>query len=185
MDIFAHGLWAGAAAKVARNKKPSLNLNFWKVVWWGVFPDLFAFTIPFIWLFWNLIFGDFNFADFPRPEAGEPPTALNQFFVFRLASSLYNFSHSAIIFLIVFGIILLILRRPVWELLGWFLHILIDIPTHSYRFYPTPFLWPLSGWKFDGFPWGNPWFLIINYAAIVITYYLLRKKNSMQRLSSK
>jgi len=140
-----------------------------------VFPDLFAFTIPFIWLFGNLIFGGMSFADLPRPGEIEPAPQ-DTLPIFRLTSTLYNISHSAIIFLIVFGVVFLILRRPLWELGGWFIHILLDIPTHSYQFYPTPFLWPLSGWKFDGFSWGTPWFLILNYSAIIIAYWLLRRK---------
>ena len=140
-----------------------------------MFPDLFAFTIPFIWLFGNLIFGGMSFADLPRPGEIEPAPQ-DTLPIFRLTSTLYNISHSAIIFLIVFGVVFLILRRPLWELGGWFIHILLDIPTHSYQFYPTPFLWPLSGWKFDGFSWGTPWFLILNYSAIIIAYWLLRRK---------
>ncbi|KND48127.1 MAG: hypothetical protein AB201_00835 [Parcubacteria bacterium C7867-006] len=174
MDIFAHGLWAGAAYKGA-NKKREKPLKLWQAAFWGVFPDLFAFTIPFIWLFGNLLFGGMSLADIPRPDAVEPMPQ-NALPIFNLASMLYSFSHSAIIFLIVFGITFLIFRRPIWELGGWFIHILLDIPTHSYQFYPTPFLWPLSGWKFDGFSWGTPWFLILNYSAIIIVYLFLRRK---------
>ena len=174
MDIFAHGLWAGAAYK-AVNKKAKKPLNVRLAGFWGVFPDLFAFTLGFAWLFGNLIFGDMSFTDLPRPDSVEPAPQ-DTLPIFRLTSMLYSISHSAIIFLIVFGVVFLILRRPLWELGGWFIHILLDIPTHSYQFYPTPFLWPLSGWKFDGFSWGTPWFLILNYLAIIIAYWLLRRK---------
>ena len=64
-------------------------------------------------------------------------------------------------------------------MLGWGLHILIDIPTHSYQFYPTPLLWPVSSWKFNGFSWTTPWFIIVNYLAILLVYallYILRKR---------
>lgn len=175
MDIFAHGLWTAAAAKTINKKSPK-HLNVLRAAFWGIFPDLFAFTIPFVWLFWNIAFNGLSFADIPHPDAGEPPAALNQFPIFQLASALYNISHSAVVFAVVFGVVYFIMRRPVWELTGWLLHIIIDIPTHSYQFYPTPFLWPLSGWKFDGFPWGTPWFLILNYTAILIVYILLRRK---------
>ena len=175
MDIFAHGLWAGATYK-AVNKKAKKPLNVRLAGFWGVFPDLFAFTLGFAWLFGNLIFGDMSFTDLPRPDSVEPAPQ-DTLPIFRLTSMLYSISHSAIIFLIVFGVVFLILRRPLWELGGWFIHILLDIPTHSYQFYPTPFLWPLSGWKFDGFSWGTPWFLILNYSAIIIAYWLLRRKN--------
>lgn len=55
MDIFSHGLWAGAAYK-AVNKKAKKPLNVWLAGFWGVFPDLFAFTIGFAWIFGSLIF---------------------------------------------------------------------------------------------------------------------------------
>ena len=181
MDIFAHGLWAGAAYK-AINRKAKKPFNIKMAAFWGVFPDLFAFTIPFVWLFGNIIFGGMSFTDIPRPDAVEP-VPQDTFPIFNLAAMLYSISHSAIIFLIVFGIVFLIFRRPIWELGGWLIHIILDIPTHSYQFYPTPFLWPLSGWKFDGFPWGTPWFLIPNYLAIIVVYFFLRNKkkpNPMQ-----
>lgn len=177
MDIFSHGLWAGAAYK-AINKKAKKPLNAWLAGFWGIFPDLFAFTIPFIWLLWNLAFAGLNFSDIPRSDLVEPAPR-DSLPIFRLTSLLYSLSHSAIIFFIVFGIVYLIFHRPIWELGGWFIHILLDIPTHSYQFYPTPFLWPVSDWKFDGFSWGTLWFLILNYLAVVIVYLLLRnKKNS-------
>ena len=81
--------------------------------------------------------------------------------------------------LLVFGIAFLIFRRPIWELGGWLIHILLDIPTHSYRFFPTPVFWPFSGWKFNGLSWATPWFLIVNYAAIIIIYLLLRRKKEL------
>ncbi|MEK7463454.1 MAG: hypothetical protein AAB621_03800 [Patescibacteria group bacterium] len=185
MDIFAHGLWAGAVYKGA-NKKLEKPLKVWRAAFWGVFPDLFAFTIGFIWLFGNFIFGGMSFSDLPRPDLVEPAPDELIFgngtiqgaasFIVRLTAILYSASHSAIIFFIVFGIVFLIFRRPIWELGGWFIHILLDIPTHSYQFYPTPFLWPLSDWKLDGFSWATPWFLILNYSVIIIMYWLLRRK---------
>jgi hypothetical protein len=59
------------------------------------------------------------------------------------------------------------------EMLGWALHILIDIPTHSLRFFATPFLWPLSDYRFNGISWGNRWFMLANYTALAIVYILL------------
>ena len=102
MDIFSHGLWTGAAAK-GLNRKIKKPLNFWAAVWWGVFPDLFAFTIPFLGLFW-IGFHGVNLADIPGPSAAEPPPQ-DTLWIFRLATSLYNVSHSAVIFLLVFAIV--------------------------------------------------------------------------------
>lgn len=174
MDVFSHGIWSALAAKAA-NKKIKKPLNVWLAAFWGIFPDIFAFTIPFIWLFWNLALGNMNFSDFPRPEESEPPTEV-KFPIFNLASLLYNFSHSLIVFILIFALFWLIKRRLVLELSAWFFHILIDIPTHSYKFYPTPFLWPVSDFKFDGFLWSEPWFMILNYSALAVVFILLRKK---------
>lgn len=176
MDIFAHGLWTGAIYK-ALNKKTKKPLNLWWAAFWGVFPDLFAFSIGFVWLFWDLIFGGTNFQDFPRPEDGQPNTG-NTSPIFQLSIHLYNISHSLIVFLAVSGLVFLIFRRPIWEMGGWLFHILLDIPTHTYRFFPTPIFWPFSGWKFNGISWATPLFLIANYAAIILVYFLLRPKKN-------
>jgi len=77
------------------------------------------------------------------------------------------------------GLIVFFVRRVPWEVGGWLVHILIDIPSHSYKFYPTPFLWPFSEWKFDGWSWGAPIFMIINYSLIIgvyVLFYFVNKK---------
>lgn len=195
MDILAHGIWAAIAAKAANKKlqeqpeKKSVSIGW--MAWWGVFPDLFAFTIPFSVLIFNLITGGMSFSDFPRPENVEPAHAGAEK-AFGIAPYLYNVSHSAVAFLVVFyGIWLLrgahakkegktFLSVLPFPLLGWLLHILIDIPTHSYDFYPTPFLWPVSEFKIDGISWGVRWFMLLNYSSILLAYTLLflKKKKS-------
>lgn len=188
MDILSHGLWAGAVAK-AINLKRQRPINVWLTAFWGVFPDLFAFTIPFIWLFFNLISGSVNLSDIHPPTGTEPENKLlfgngdvhqAQSSISYLTSSLYNISHSLIIFLMIFGLVIFIkklLKKEnvvPWEMCGWLLHILIDIPTHSYAFYPTPVFWPLASWKFSGCPWAHPLFIAINYSAIAIAYLIIR-----------
>lgn len=176
MDIFAHGLWTAAAAKATNNKLQRTNLkslNIWWAAFWGVFPDLFAFTIPFAWIASGILFGNLHLSDIPRPHEIEPPAA-KTYWVLHLAQQLYNISHSGVVFAAIFFLAWLIARRPVWEMLGWLLHLLIDIPTHSYQFYPTPIFWPLSGWKFIyGVAWSQWWFMILNYSALAIVYFLL------------
>ncbi len=188
MDIFSHGLWAGAAAK-GINLKREKKLNVWLTAFWGVFPDLFAFTIPFVWLFFNLISGNINFSDIHRPTGAEPDDKLlfgngsarqAQSSLAYLTSVLYNISHSLVIFLVVFGLVILIrklLKKEniiPWEMGGWLLHIILDIPTHSYAFYPTPVFWPIGGWKFSGYSWAHPLFIAANYSAIIIAYLAIR-----------
>ena len=182
MDVFSHGLWSVAIYKGA-NIKAKQRMKAWLAVLFGVFPDVFSFAPIFIWLFGGLIFGYSNFYDFPKYDEMEP-TKPDTVLIFKITSLLYNFSHSLAAFSVIFGIAYLIFKRPVWEMLAWLLHILIDIPTHNYKFYPTPFLWPASDFKFDGFSWSEPWFMILNYSALIIVFILLRKKYKKNKILS-
>lgn len=182
MDIFAHGLWAAAAAKTynqvyGRIAIRPYKLNVLQTAFWGVFPDLFAFTIPFAWLILGPLFGD-QVPRLQQSESGEPPPA-DSHWTFRLASILYQYSHSLVIFFTVIALIWLIRKRIPWVMGGWLLHILIDMPTHTYDFYPTPFLWPLSDFKITGISWGTPWFMIANYSSLALIFlslFILNKK---------
>ena len=155
-------------------EKSKKTIKYLVNCFFGVFPDLFAFTIPILWTIIDLVTGKITFADFPRPETIEPVNQ-NILPIFRTTHLLYDISHSLIIFFLVVVVLFIIFRKVILELSGWLLHILIDIPTHSYRFYPTPFLWPISGIKFNGLSWATPWFIIINYSAIIFVYLILRK----------
>lgn len=64
---------------------------------------------------------------------------------------------------------------------AWAIHILIDIPTHSDKFFPTQFLWPLSNYKFYGIIWATPWFMIINYGALVIAFFIVPHETERKR----
>jgi hypothetical protein len=176
MDIFSHGLWAGALAeglnqshRLPKNKVGRLHFGW--TVWWGLFPDLFAFALPFTFLIFHQLTGYGPDFQFPAQE----PVPAFQAKIFQLVSIQYGMSHSLVVFAFVFGIIVLLRgkRRVPWEMLGWCLHILMDIPTHSYRFYPTPFLWPISMIKFNGFSWATPWFIITDYSLLIIVYLYL------------
>jgi hypothetical protein len=182
MDIFAHALWTGALYKGV-NKKRGEPFNVWLAIFWGIFPDLFAFAPLFLGLIVNLLFGNIGFSDLPRPHEIEPPIQ-GKFSMFQLTRSLYNICHSAIIFTLIFCLVFVLFRKPIWEMGGWLLHIFIDIPTHSAKFYPTPFLWPLSHFHISGISWAQPWFMMINYSAIVIVYILLHKKKMVQAHNS-
>lgn len=182
MDIFSHGLWAVAGGKFLE-KKIKRPLNTWLVAWWGIFPDLFAFTVPFIWVAVEFIAGDIPLNKIPRPQEGEPPVFLNSTKVFQLATSLYNVSHSLFIFGGSFFVAWWLLKRVPWEMFGWLLHVLIDIPTHPYNFFPTPLLWPVSVWKFShGFSWGTTWFMALNITCLILVYgYLFKKKRFFKK----
>lgn len=169
MDIFAHALWTNI---VYFKKYKAEVRNRFIAVAFGVVPDLLSF-VPF---FVYAIFSRKEFFDLMGSGVG----------VARYASESYNYTHSIVFFALVF--ILIGLGRKIWKksfvywpIFGWLLHILIDIPSHR-GFYETPFLFPLSGYKFShGVSWGHPVFMIINYSALAAVYLVwflvLRKKN--------
>lgn len=187
MDFFSHVFWTWTIFTAIKNKiKKPLNMKL--AIFWGVFPDLFAFVLPIALIIINIITGQINPSDLPRPEALEP-VRRDGIPAFHLLSILYTISHSLIIFLIVFAVISILLYsmyyplrntekkfRIPWEMAGWPLHILIDIPTHSTQFYSTPFLWPISDIKFNGLSWGTPWFLVLNYFVMIIVYLVYLRK---------
>lgn len=191
MDIFSHALWAGAVAYAGKHnleKRTKHKLHIWVGIFFSIFPDLFAFGFPFAWFAWKLLSGEMSFSGLPVPGDAEP-FRLAGFWVFDLAQKLYLFSHSLIIFSLVFLLTWRILKRPAFELLGWPLHILIDIPTHSYKFYPTPIFWPISTASLNGVEWKTPWLFALNillllgvYTAIILHYKA--KKHSWFRKSS-
>ena len=158
MDIFSHALWAGAAGKgvnikrIESKKKP---LKIWLMAFFGFFPDLFAFALAFSWSIGSQIFSFIPKIERLGPENVEPVTQ-NGRFIFHITHSLYNISHSLLVFFIIFGLVWYLRKKPFWEMTGWLLHILMDIPSHSYRFFPTPFLWPISDFKIDGISWATP-----------------------------
>lgn len=196
MDIFAHGLWVGAAARGLNKREVERRtclrrccgrqVNVWAMTLWGVFPDLFAFAIPFVWLIVGVLSGNLELGKF---GANHPPLAeplgSSTAFIFHLTSVFYNVGHSMVVFALVFFVIWFFLRRPVWEMGGWLLHILIDVPTHTYAFYPTPVFWPIFDWKFNGFSWATPWFMVLNYSLLLLVYALLARHRTKIGLDDK
>jgi hypothetical protein len=163
MDTLAHGLWGGAAFG-QRNHQ-------WKWAFFlGMCPDLFSFGPFFL-----THMGDIG-ERWAHHRMGPPDPRLIPTYVYHA----YNITHS----LVVWGILMLVAwrlyGRHAWPLGAWGLHILCDIPTHSLRFFPTPYLWPLPTPFFNGHSWGNKTFMLANYAGIALTYLVLtwRKASS-------
>lgn len=156
MDIFAHTLWAAAGA---RGLNAKFKKRLFRVGWtafFGVFPDLFAFGIPLILSIPNMIKNGVNIFAHSHHD---------------LSPVLYQYSHSIVIWALVFILVWIIFKRPAFFLFGWALHILIDIPSHAGNFYPTPFLFPISDYKFlHGISWANKWYMIINYSALLVVF---------------
>ncbi|MBI2672911.1 hypothetical protein HYX19_01505 [Candidatus Woesearchaeota archaeon] len=151
MDILAHGLWTYAIFH--KTKSPKLAVLF------GVLPDLISFTPFFIT---RILSNQFK----GRPNLAEIP---------NFVTSSYNFTHSLVIAIVAIILITLIMRRFYTFLLGWPLHILIDIPTHEATFFPTPFLYPISDLHISSVSWGRPEMLAMNYFALLLVYAFLVK----------
>ncbi|MFA6973417.1 MAG: hypothetical protein WC238_01580 [Parcubacteria group bacterium] len=153
MDIISHGLW-GSGVFGRKDRK-----SFWLTFFFGVAPDLFSFGILFVA---NLL-GILERPDFSH---GTPsPASVPQF-----VHVLYNYTHSLVIFLAVFLLVWFIRKKPFWLMGAWALHILIDIPSHSSAFFPTPFLWPVSNFHVNGISWGNPVVYVPNLILLAILY---------------
>jgi len=153
MDIVSHGLWGAVA--FGRRNRPS----FWLAFVIGLAPDLLSFGV-----LWTAVV--LGLAEKPDFSHGTPPESSIPQYVHHL----YNVTHSFIVFLAAFLLIWSLLKRPLWELGAWGLHVLVDVPTHSYAFFPTPILWPLFNWKFDGWQWTTPTILVPNCVLLAMVY---------------
>jgi len=153
MDVFSHGLWGGVV--LGRKKRKNYILAFV----FSVLPDIFAEGIMF-----GMIFLGVN--NMPDLEHGHPN--ISDFPTY--AQNFYNATHSLVIFIMVFAVVWLFRKKPYWLLLAWSLHIIIDIPTHSLKLFPTPFLWPVSDLKIDGIPWDNSMILIPDIILLIVFY---------------
>lgn len=65
-------------------------------------------------------------------------------------------------------------HRPLLHaLLGWWLHLALDIPTHSREYYAVTVLYPFSEWSFDGVAWPTPWLLGVDWVLLVAAWAAL------------
>ncbi|MFQ5683280.1 MAG: hypothetical protein ACE5HC_08420 [Candidatus Binatia bacterium] len=165
MDTLAHGLWGGVGFYPHGTKKFTAALIL------GMSPDLFSFGL------FHVTHPGWLKSLFAGEVSGPPPLAMLPEFVYHA----YNLTHSLVIWAALFSLIWWIRRHPPWVFLAWGLHILCDIPTHSSRYFPTPYLWPFPTPFVEGISWATPWFMAANYTAIVLAYlgmlfYMRRKK---------
>lgn len=149
MDTLAHALWSFI---LFQNTEV-----VWLAVFFGVMPDLFSWTI---WALW------------PRKNGftwKKPDFSLVPQWVFTS----YGATHSIFSMTVVFGAFYLFTNTIPVYLWAWAIHVAIDIPTHRRDFLPTPFLWPVSKWKFPGFSWSHPYFMAANWGLIILVFTLM------------
>jgi len=150
MDTLSHGLWGGMA--FGRQNKRVFLIAFL----FGVMPDVLAFG----WEFFRRIF--------LGSEFGKPMVETIDSYIFGL----YNITHSLIIALVALLIGLILFKAKAIPVASWALHILVDIPTHSTQFFPTPYLWPFATPYVNGIPWNIPWIFFSNWALLLVLYAL-------------
>lgn len=161
MDTLSHALWA-------------LALCWWHPKrWWsllvGALPDLLSFGILFIQ---RIVLGGFTPE---KPDVASIPT---------YASTLYNTTHSFVTWALVFIIVWYVARTWAPLVIGAVAHIALDIPTHSLAFFPTPFLWPLSSYKFDGISWARQDVWGLNLLALATIFALIYIHERSKRTKS-
>ena len=169
MDILSHGLYGALYGKVVNQKLENHPVHIGWAFWWGIFPDIFAFAPGFVYDLYRRLRG-------MEPLFRKPDGTLQSWTpgfdsVPHATQFLYQISHSLVVFALVFGVVWLLTGRIPWVLIPWAMHILMDVPTHSMEFYPTPVLWPVSDWKFlHGFSWAQGWFMATNYGILLLLY---------------
>lgn len=179
MDIFAHALWVGAGATLLKRKKKISSRTRWWTIALTVAPDIPLF-IPV--LLWSLspsgsfkTFYDYIFTT-PENEPSLPST------VVFISHHLHCVMHSMVIVAAVTFLTWFYLKRFFIPLAGWWIHILIDIFTHSKEYYAVPIFYPFSEEGFNGIAWISPKFLMFNYVLIACAYlwlFLNRKDNKL------
>ena len=155
MDTFSHTLWGKGLFGYRKYGK-------WALLF-GALPDLLSFGLYFIVRF---ITQGVNM-EFGKPALESIP---NWVFI------MYDISHSWVIAFLFIIIFLQINKEICFPMLAWPFHILLDFPFHSKEYFPTPILWPISDYRFDGIPWSNRYVWFGNIACIIILFmYRLRK----------
>jgi hypothetical protein len=200
MDFIAHGLWTNAVYEGAarRNGKERSKKEIAWSVFFGIAPDFFSFGVL---LFVNLLgqgvlwpYAQARFQEEWGPVTGNifqawvgavPPPDPSQIPMY--IHHLYNLTHSFVIFAAVFLAVWFLCRRPYWLMGGWGLHILVDVFSHTDRFFPTPVFFPLSNFHISFVSWAEPVFMAVNYGALVTVYlwlyYFKRRKQQSVALA--
>ena len=130
------------------------------IVLFSLVPDLSAFSFEFV----KFIFMHKEIPKNKKEARKRIP---------RYVKKIYNFTHSLVLVGALFLILFFTYRSYSWYILPWILHILLDIPSHPRNFFGTPIFFPISNFKFNGWEWSKPWFMIINYSLIIIVGFLV------------
>ena len=152
MDYISHGLWSYIFFHWI--KRPLLAVCF------GLLPDTLSWGVYGIYRF--IAYGGFG-----KPILDQIP---------EWTFALYNITHSLVVVAAVILLVLVLLRRVPVYIFAWPIAIVMDLLTHTTTFLPTPFLWPLTDWKFAGISWATPWMLVLNASLIVAAMIIIYRR---------
>ena len=171
MDVVAHGLWAAVICRWRGRRQPIARSATAWTIGLAVAPDLVqltpivaaALTTPQGWSSLQAYIHAL-----PHYQPVLPPQV--EFVVHHLHCTM----HSALVAALATLLSWVFLRRFWWPLVGWWMHIVIDVFTHSRDFYSSPVLYPITQRGFDGWAWNDPWQLTFNYGLIGIFWFITR-----------
>ncbi len=175
MDVLAHGLWAAVVCRWRGHSRPIARSTTRWTIGLAVAPDLVQLT-PIVTAAlitpqgWSAMQSYFH--ALPGYQQVLPPQ------VELIAHHLHCSMHSALVAAVVTFLSWMLLRRFWLPMLGWWMHIVIDVFTHSADFYPSPVLYPVTQRGFDGWAWNDPWQLALNYGLITILWVITRSETT-------
>jgi len=146
MDTLAHAFWSYI---IFHNSELVIL-----AVLFGVLPDLLSWTL---FMFYPKK-GKFDWKK--NPDLNLIP---------KWVFTMYGVTHSIFSIFFIFIMVFLFFKQIPIYLWAWPIHVLMDIPTHTKDFLPTPFLWPFSNYKFPGISWGTKKFMVANYSLIILS----------------
>ena len=168
MDVISHALWAGAAGLWLRRRRPEITVRMvGAMVVLGAAPDIVQ-MLPVV----AASAGEGNPLRFLYVHVTALPGSEPVMPAWAHAAS--HHLHCALHSVVIAALATIVVRvaKPAWlpALLGWWLHIALDVPTHSADYYPVPIFYPLSYWGVKGIAWTEPAVLAVNFAALAIAY---------------
>jgi hypothetical protein len=163
MDIVAHTLWTALAIASWRRRKPITGPMAAAALSMAALPDAVQLLpIALWWLFGNGTLDALQAYAMASPgvEPSLPPLVRDA------AHHLHCALHSAPIAAAVSLALWPVLPKLWAPLFAWWLHIVVDVFTHSADYYAVPVLYPFTYRGFDGVAWNAPWFMALNYVAL-------------------
>lgn len=178
MDIIAHGLWAGLGVRWLTRDKPVSTKLAAASIGLSMLPDVVHMLPLGLWA----AFGDGSLDQLMAYATAIPGAEPDMpHWLHQWSHHLHCLLHSAVIAAAA-TLASWRWRSKLWlPLAGWWLHIVIDVFTHSNDFYPVPVLYPITYQGFDGVAWNTPWFMLLNYTALLLGWWLVGRRKAGSR----